>query len=162
MNQLTPARPAALTHARRGSAIVASLATAALITLGGTGSVHASGSRDSDHDGMPNRWEVAHQLNAHRANASGDPDHDGLRNLGEYRHSTRPHDADTDDDGDEDGSEVHDGCDSTDPTDADTDDDGTEDGQEDADGDGTENADDDQDDNCQGDDDDAGSRIVFG
>jgi hypothetical protein len=92
-----------LTPARRGGAIVASLATAALITLGGTGAVHASGSRDSDHDAMPDRWEVAHHLDAHRANAKGGPDRDGLSDLGEYRHRTRPHDADTDNDGVEDG-----------------------------------------------------------
>ncbi len=162
MNRPTTAPTTALTHARRGSAIVASLATAALITLGGTGTVHAAGSRDSDHDGMPDRWEVAHHLDAHRANAKGDPDHDGLTNLGEFRHGTRPHNADTDGDGDEDGSEVHDGCSSTDPTDADTDNDGIDDGQEDADGDGIDNAEDSQDDSCQGSDDQGGSRIVYG
>ena len=44
--------------------------------------------RDSDRDGMPNRWERAHGLNPHRANARANPDRDGLTNLREYR-STR-------------------------------------------------------------------------
>src|SRR5215471_6597827 len=34
--------------------------------------------RDSDHDGMPNRWEIRMGLNPHRANAKGNPDQDGL------------------------------------------------------------------------------------
>jgi hypothetical protein len=139
--------------ARRGSAIAASLAAAGLLTFAAPTAVHASGARDSDHDGMPNRWEVAHHLNPFRANANGDPDHDGLRNLGEFRHGTLPHSDDTDHDGVEDGSEVHDGCAATDPTDADTDNDGVEDGQEDTDGDGVDDANDATEDNCQGDDD---------
>ena len=146
------------TTARRGSAVVASLAAAGLLTLASPSTVHASGARDSDHDGMPNRWEVAHHLNPHHANAKGDPDHDGLKNLGEFRHGTRPHNSDSDDDGVEDGDEVHDGCSSTDPTDSDTDGDGTEDGQEDTDGDGIDDANDDSEDNCQGDDDTARQR----
>jgi hypothetical protein len=141
------------TTARRGSAVVASLAAAGLLTLASPSSVHASGARDSDGDGMPNRWELSHHLNPHHANAKGDPDHDGLKNLGEFRHGTRPHNSDSDDDGVEDGDEVHDGCAATDPTDSDTDDDGTEDGQEDTDGDGLDDADDDTEDNCQGDED---------
>src|SRR4051812_47391611 len=124
------------TTARRGTAIVASLAATALLTLSSAGTSHAAGSRDSDHDGMPNRWEIRHHLNPHHANAAADPDHDGLKNLGEFRHDTRPHDSDTDNDGEDDGDEVHDGCSSTDPTDDDTDGDGVEDGDEDTDGDG--------------------------
>src|ERR1044071_6204593 len=54
---------------------------------------------DSDHDGMPNRWEVRFGLNPHHANAKGNPDHDRLPNLGEYRHDTDPVDDDTDNDG---------------------------------------------------------------
>jgi hypothetical protein len=152
-----------ITAARRGTAIAASLAAASLLTLGSAATVHAAGHhgfRDSDHDGMPNRWEIRHNLNPHHANARGNPDRDGLSNLAEFRHGTKPHDADTDNDGIDDGDVVEDGCVATDPTDADTDNDGTEDGQEDADGDGTPNAEDSQDDNCQGD--DGGSRIVYG
>jgi hypothetical protein len=141
------------TLARRSSAVVASLAAAGLLTLANTSASHASAFRDSDHDGMPNRWEVNHHLDPHHANAKGDPDHDGLTNLGEFRHGTLPHNDDSDDDGIEDGSEVHDGCISTDPTDSDTDGDGIEDGQEDTDGDGTPDSEDSTEDNCQGDDD---------
>jgi hypothetical protein len=125
--------------ARRGTAIVASLGAAALLTLGSQAMTHASGSRDSDHDGMPNRWEVRHNLDPHHANATGNPDHDGLKNVGEFRHGTKPHDSDSDGDGEDDGDEVHDGCTSTDPTDPDTD--------------GVDNSEDESEDNCQGDDD---------
>src|SRR4051812_17834876 len=59
----------------------------------------ATAVHDRDGDGMPNRWEVNHDLNPDRANARGDKDHDGLRNLGEFRHGTDPTDVDTDDDG---------------------------------------------------------------
>ena len=126
------------------------LAIAGALTLAGTAS--AAQLRDSDHDGMPNRWEVAHGLNAHKANARGDKDADGQRTLAEYRDHTAPADDDTDGDGIDDGDEVHDGCTATDPTDDDTDGDGVEDGNEDNDGDGIDNADDDQNQNCDDDD----------
>jgi Bacterial TSP3 repeat len=145
------------TTARRGSAIIASLATTSLLTLASSGAVHATGTRDSDHDGMPNRWEIRHNLNPHKANAHGDPDQDGLSNLGEFRHGTAPHQSDSDGDGIEDGPEVHDGCTATDPTESDSDGDGIEDGQEDTDGDGIDDAQDNNEDNCQGDDDMPGS-----
>ena len=90
--------------------------------------------KDSDGDGMPNRWEKAHSLNANHANASGNPDRDGLTNLTEFQSETDPQDADTDDDGLTDGDEVDDF--ETDPTDPDTDDDGVEDGEDDSDDDG--------------------------
>jgi hypothetical protein len=140
------------TTARRGTAIVASLGAAALLTFA-TASTSSATVRDSDHDGMPNSWEIRHHLNPHHANAKRDADHDGLKNIAEFRHSTDPQDADTDDDGVEDEAEVHDGCMSTDPTDADTDGDGVEDGMEDTDGDGIDDADDAVEDNCMGDED---------
>ena len=89
--------------------MLASLAAGGLLTLASPAAVHAAvhhGVRDSDHDGMPNRWELAHHLNPHHANANADPDRDGLRNLGEFRHGTRPHSSDSDDDGMDDGDEV--------------------------------------------------------
>jgi hypothetical protein len=114
-----------------------------------------AGSRDSDNDGMPNRWELAHHLNPQRANASGNPDVDGIRNLREYVGGTDPRDEDSDNDGADDGDEVKDDSDLTDPTDEDTDDDGTEDGDEDDDADGEANEDEDDDDEaCEADDDD--------
>jgi Bacterial TSP3 repeat len=136
------------TSARRGTAIVASLGAAALLTLATASTSSAAHVRDSDHDGMPNHWEIRHHLNPHRANAKGDADKDGLRNLAEFRHGTNPRSSDTDEDGVEDDSEVHDGCMSTDPTDADTDNDGIEDGQEDTDEDGIDNAEDETEDEC--------------
>jgi hypothetical protein len=118
--------------------------------IGATGAYAA----DSDGDGMPNRWEIAHNLNPQVANGRKDADHDGLRNLGEYRNRTAPHREDTDLDGIDDGDEVH--VFASDPTDADEDSDGVLDGDEDFDGDGIANEDeDDALESCLADDDDA-------
>lgn len=86
--------------------------------------------RDSDHDGMPNTWEVAQHFNAHRANGKRDTDHDGLTNVAEYRAGTNPRVADTDGDGLLDGVEVNDDNVLTDPRVADTNGDGVLDGHE--------------------------------
>jgi len=122
------------------SAVGRTTAAAAILAAAGVfglaSSATATTVRDSDHDGMPNRWESTHGLNPHRANAKADPDHDGLRNIGEFRAGTKPHDEDTDNDGDDDGDEVRDGRSSTKVHDADSDNDGTPDGDEDADRDG--------------------------
>jgi hypothetical protein len=52
---------------------------------------------DSDNDGLPTAWEVAHGLNPDSASAvdgaNGDPDGDGLTNLQEYQIGTHPRDA---------------------------------------------------------------------
>jgi Bacterial TSP3 repeat len=69
---------------------------------------------DSDCDGMPDAWEIAHGLNPYDpSDANLDPDGDGLTNLEEYRHGTDPHKADTDGDGIPDGVEVAVGLDPT-------------------------------------------------
>ena len=48
---------------------------------------------DSDHDGMPDEWELAHGLNPFDpTDATADPDHDGMTNLQEYIAGTDPHD----------------------------------------------------------------------
>ena len=73
------------------TAVIGSLAASAVLSM----SAQAATVRDSDGDGMPNRWEVAHGLNAHKANARADKDKDGLRNLGEYKHDTDPADEDS-------------------------------------------------------------------
>ncbi len=83
---------------------------------------------DTDGDGMPDAWEIAHGLNPYDpTDAALDPDNDGLTNLQEYLHGTDPHVADTDGDGLLDGQEVKLG---TDPLNPDTDGDGLTDGQE--------------------------------
>jgi hypothetical protein len=61
---------------------------------------------DSDGDGMPDAWEISHDLDPDRFNARGDKDHDLLRNDGEYRAATDPRDEDTDNDGIDDGDEA--------------------------------------------------------
>ncbi|HTX64452.1 MAG TPA: hypothetical protein VMD31_01660, partial [Opitutaceae bacterium] len=46
---------------------------------------------DSDNDGMPDAWEIAHGLNPHDpADAAADNDHDGYTNLEEYLNGTDP------------------------------------------------------------------------
>jgi hypothetical protein len=90
--------------------------------------------KDSDHDGMPNKWEKMHHLNAHKRDAKADPDKDHLNNLSEFSHHTLPHAADTDKDGLYDGAEVHQFH--SDPKSDDSDGDGVSDGDDDGDGDG--------------------------
>lgn len=136
-------------------ALAASAVTALLITGLGGAPAHAGG-RDSDGDGMPNRWERSHGLNPRSAtDAKRDLDTDRLTNLVEYRMGSEPDDEDSDNDGHDDGDEVKDGKASTDVHDADTDDDGLKDGDEDADKDGVDNEDeDDARESCRKDDDD--------
>ena len=46
---------------------------------------------DSDHDGMPDDWEVRHGLNPRDpSDAAADPDHDGYTNVEEYLNGTDP------------------------------------------------------------------------
>jgi hypothetical protein len=83
---------------------------------------------DSESDGMPDGWEVAHNLAPLADDAAADPDGDSLANLAEYQRGTDPHVADSDSDGLADGAEV--GTTHTDPADADSDNDGLSDGAE--------------------------------
>lgn len=73
---------------------------------------------DSDCDGMPDAWELAHGLDPFNPlDAGADPDGDGLTNLAEYQHGTDPRAWDTDGDGASDGAEVAAGDDPLDPRD---------------------------------------------
>ncbi len=74
----------------------------------------ASGSVDTDGDGMPDAWEIANKLDPFADDASDDEDGDELTNAEEYALGTDPWLVDTDGDGWSDGEEV---VQSTDPLD---------------------------------------------
>ena len=89
---------------------------------------------DTDDDGLPDAFELAHTTpaSATALNPGDDLDSDGLTNLQEYQRGTLPRDADTDNDTLNDGPELA-GVGSrpaTDPLKADTDGDGRNDGAE--------------------------------
>ena len=58
---------------------------------------YGSGPLDTDADGLPDRWEIAHQLDprdgAANSGPAGDPDGDGMTNLQEFLSGTDPRDA---------------------------------------------------------------------
>lgn len=83
---------------------------------------------DSDHDGMPDGWEVEHDLDPLAGDSLADPDHDGLPNREEYLNGSSPRSEDTDGDGLSDFAEVR--TYHTNPAERDTDLDGMDDGWE--------------------------------
>jgi len=77
----------------------------ALVVLGAV-SMAAAGSRDSNRDRIPDKWEKRFSLSLKVKQAGRDPDRDGRTNLGEFRAGTSPLDSDSDDDGTRDGKEI--------------------------------------------------------
>jgi thrombospondin type 3 repeat protein len=122
------------TCTKRSAPLAFVTAVAVVFALSGSAFAQAHHAKDSDGDGMPNRWERAHHTHVFRKDANADPDHDGLSNIREYKDHTRPHQADTDKDGLVDGVEVHQFH--TSPLRADSDHDGIGDAQDDGNHDG--------------------------
>lgn len=63
--------------------------------------------KDTDGDGMPDKWEIEHDLDSNDpSDKDSDTDNDGLTNYEEYKYKTNPNLNDTDGDGYNDGDEV--------------------------------------------------------
>jgi hypothetical protein len=113
----------AVIRIRRSAVLATAVLLFAMYCLTALASPAKAAVRDSDHDGMPNRWERTNGLNPSKANANANPDHDGLVNVGEFTFGTDPLESDSDDDGIVDGDE-----DANDDGVADGDEDGNDDG----------------------------------
>jgi hypothetical protein len=83
-------------------AALAALALAVFLVMAGPA---AARSRDRNHDGIPDRWEVTNHLSLHVNQARRDQDHDGLKNRAEFKAGDNPRKADSDNDGIKDGAE---------------------------------------------------------
>jgi hypothetical protein len=80
---------------------------------------------DSDGDGMPDWWEILHELDPNDpSDAFLDPDGDGLTNLEEHGSGTNPNNIDSDGDGLPDAWEIANDLDPSNPADAYADPDG--------------------------------------
>jgi hypothetical protein len=76
-----------------------------------------SDENDTDSDGMPDEWEILHNLDPEYDDSNLDEDFDDLNNIGEYTYHTDPWNPDSDGDGFNDGFEVTKGTDPADPND---------------------------------------------
>ena len=78
---------------------------------------HITTENDTDADGMPDSWELLHDLDITRDDSAYDYDYDELTNIEEYQYNTDPWVKDTDGDRFNDGFEVDKGTDPADPND---------------------------------------------
>jgi hypothetical protein len=135
---------------RRARLVLAAVAVLALLVLPAAASAKKNhGSKDRNHDGIPDKWAKRYHLGKGHGVAKADPDKDGLTNLGEFKSGTNPRKADTNGNGVGDANEDgdHDGVDNgneirehTNPQSADSNGNGVKDGSEDADHDKLNNA----------------------
>jgi hypothetical protein len=65
------------------------------IPLAGTAVSGPDPNADTDGDGMPDLWEIDHNLDPNFNDAQKDPDQDGFTNLEEYRRGTDPRDPES-------------------------------------------------------------------
>lgn len=93
---------------RRGLRTAALAIATLLLTAGLAASVQAK-AKDSNRDGLPDRWEKRNHLTLKVNQARRDQDHDGVVNKCEFQSSSNPRDADSNDDGQRDGAEDEDG-----------------------------------------------------